>query len=49
MREALEIRHQTGSAVALVEDGKLIGLVGDDEIYQGILRQSALAETLPEA
>ncbi len=49
MREALEIRHQTGGAVALVEDGKLIGLVGDDEIYQGILRQSALAETLPQA
>ena len=48
MREALEIRHQTGGPVALVEDSKLIGIVGDDEIYQGILRQSSMAETLPE-
>ena len=49
MREVMEIRHQTGGPVALVEDGKLVGMVGDDEIYQGILRQSSLAETLPEA
>ncbi len=44
MRQVLEIRHTTCSPVALVENGKLIGVVGDDEIYRGILRQSALAD-----
>ena len=32
--------------VALVDDGKLIGVVGDDEIYRGILRQTGLADRL---
>ena len=44
MREVLEIRHETGNPVVLVEDGRLIGVVGDDEIYRGILRQSSIAE-----
>ncbi len=44
LRTALELRHQTGNPVALVEEGRLIGAIGDDEIYRGILRQSALAE-----
>ena len=44
MRAVLEIRHQTCSPVVLVEGGKLIGVVGDDEIYRGILRQSSLAD-----
>ena len=48
MREVMEIRHQTGGPVALVENSRLVGIVGDDEIYQGILRQSSLAENLPE-
>jgi glycine betaine/proline transport system ATP-binding protein len=43
LREALEIRHRTGNPLALVEDGKLIGVIGDDEIYRGILRQTGLA------
>jgi hypothetical protein len=29
--------------LALVEDGKLIGVIGDDEIYRGILRQTGMA------
>ena len=43
LRTALELRHQTGNPVALVEDGRLIGAIGDDEIYRGILRQTGLA------
>ena len=43
LKTALEIRHKTGNPVALVEDGKLIGVIGDDEIYRGILRQTGLA------
>jgi glycine betaine/proline transport system ATP-binding protein len=43
LREALEIRHKTGNPLALVEDGKLIGVIGDDEIYRGILRQTGVA------
>jgi len=44
LRTALELRHQTGNPVALVEDGRLIGAIGDDEIYRGILRQTGIAE-----
>jgi glycine betaine/proline transport system ATP-binding protein len=43
LRTALEIRHRTGNPLALVEDGKLIGVIGDDEIYGGILRQTSIA------
>jgi glycine betaine/proline transport system ATP-binding protein len=43
LRTALEIRHKTGNPLALVEDGKLIGVIGDDEIYRGILRQTGIA------
>jgi glycine betaine/proline transport system ATP-binding protein len=43
LREALEIRHKTGNPLALVEDGRLIGVIGDDEIYRGILRQTGIA------
>jgi glycine betaine/proline transport system ATP-binding protein len=43
LRTALEIRHRTGNPLALVEDGKLIGVIGDDEIYKGILRQTGIA------
>jgi len=43
LKHALEIRHKTGNPLALVEDGKLIGVIGDDEIYRGILRQTGVA------
>jgi glycine betaine/proline transport system ATP-binding protein len=43
LRTALEIRHKTGNPLALVADGKLIGVIGDDEIYRGILRQTGIA------
>ena len=43
LRSALEIRHKTGNPLALVEDGRLIGVIGDDEIYRGILRQTGIA------
>ncbi len=45
MRTAIELRHRTGTPVALVDGGALVGICGDDEIYRGILRQSAMAET----
>lgn len=40
MRWNIEIRHHTGWPVLLVEDEILVGVVGDDEIYGGILRQT---------
>ena len=43
MRTALEIRHETGSPVALVADGRMVGIVGDYEIYRGMLRQTDIA------
>jgi glycine betaine/proline transport system ATP-binding protein len=43
LKAALEIRHKTGNPLALIEDGRLIGVIGDDEIYRGILRQTGIA------
>jgi glycine betaine/proline transport system ATP-binding protein len=43
LRAALEIRHRTGNPLALVADGRLVGVIGDDEIYRGILRQTGIA------
>ncbi len=40
----IELRHASGHPVALVEDGRLVGVCGDEEIYRGILRQTGLAE-----
>jgi len=42
MRTAIEIRHQTGTPVVFLDDGKVVGVIGDDEIYQGLLRQSTV-------
>lgn len=44
MRAAIELRQASGHPVALVEEGKLVGVCGDEEIYRGILRQTGLAE-----
>ncbi len=38
MQWNIEMRYNTGWPVLLVEDDKLVGVVGDDEIYGGILR-----------
>ena len=43
MKTAIEIRHATGRPVALLEEGRLIGIVGDEEIYRGMLRQTQSA------
>ena len=43
LRAALEIRHRTGNPLALVENGRVVGVIGDDEIYRGILRQTGVA------
>ncbi|PCI30043.1 MAG: choline ABC transporter ATP-binding protein [SAR324 cluster bacterium] len=37
MREIIEFRWELGTPVLIVEDGKLLGVVGDDEIYWSIL------------
>ncbi len=42
MRRAIELRYRTGTPVAFVENGKLVGICGDEEIYRGILRQSSM-------
>ncbi len=44
MRAAIELLQATGHPVALVEDGRLVGVCGGDEIYRGILRQASLAD-----
>ena len=40
MRVIIEARRQTGLPVLLAEDGKLIGVVGDEEIYSGLLHRT---------
>ena len=40
MRWNIEIRHHTGWPVLLVDADRLVGVVGDSEIYGGILRQT---------
>ena len=41
MRDIIEARRQTGLPVLLVDGGALVGLVGDEEIYSGLLHRSA--------
>ncbi|MFQ5774905.1 MAG: choline ABC transporter ATP-binding protein [Kiloniellaceae bacterium] len=43
MHDAIQLRHSSGHPVALLEDGRLVGVCGDEEIYRGILRQTGLA------
>ena len=44
MRWNIEVRHQTGWPVLQVEQNKLVGIVGDTEIYGGILRQTNISK-----
>ncbi|MFC4270065.1 choline ABC transporter ATP-binding protein [Sneathiella chungangensis] len=37
LRDVIEIRRKSGSPVLLVENGTLIGMIGDDEIFEGFL------------
>ncbi len=37
LRDVIEIRRCSGSPVLFVEDGKLIGMIGDDEIFEVFL------------
>ena len=41
MRTAIELRHCTGRPVLMVEDGRMAGVIGDDEIYRGQMSQGA--------
>ncbi len=37
MRTAIELRHCTGRPVLMMEEGRLVGVIGDDEIYRGLV------------
>ncbi|MCE1116386.1 MULTISPECIES: choline ABC transporter ATP-binding protein [Pseudomonas] len=37
MREALQIRYQTGNKLVLQENNKLVGILGDTELYHALL------------
>ena len=41
MRTAIELRHCTGRPVLMMEDGRMVGVIGDDEIYRGLMSQGA--------
>jgi glycine betaine/proline transport system ATP-binding protein len=40
MRDIIEARRQTGLPVLLAEAGELVGIVGDEEIYTGLLHRT---------
>jgi len=46
MRVAIEIRHRTGRPVLMVEEGRLIGVISDEEIYRGLLSQRSHAPSV---
>ena len=37
LRDVIEIRRRSGSPVLFVENNKLVGMIGDDEIFEGFL------------
>ncbi len=41
MRTAIELRHCTGRPVLMMADGRMVGVIGDDEIYRGLMSQGA--------
>ena len=41
MRVAIELRHCTGRPVLMMEEGRMIGVIGDDEIYRGLMSQGS--------
>ena len=43
MQKALEIKYATGRPLLLQDEGKIVGVIGDDEIYRGLLRQTRKA------
>ncbi len=43
MKSAIQLRERSGHPVLLVDDHRLVGVVGDREIYRGILRQSGVS------
>jgi glycine betaine/proline transport system ATP-binding protein len=47
MRMAIQLRQSSGHPVALLQDGRLVGVCGDREIYRGILRPSGVTENAP--
>jgi len=38
MRAVIELRRASGAPLLFVEDGRFVGVVGDEEIYRGLLR-----------
>ena len=42
LEKIIHIRHATGRPLLLCEDGRFIGVVGDQEIYGGMLRSTRL-------
>ncbi len=44
LSQAIDLRHRTGWPVIVVADGRMIGVVGDEQIYAGLLHQTRLGE-----
>jgi len=44
MRRVIELREASGYPVLLTDNGRFAGVIGDSEIYRGILRQAGVAD-----
>jgi len=45
MRTVIELREASGGPVLLTDEGRFAGVIGDTEIYRGILRQAGVADS----
>jgi glycine betaine/proline transport system ATP-binding protein len=37
MRDAIELKHRSGQPILLSEQGKLLGVLNDNELYRALL------------
>lgn len=44
LRDLIHIRHATGRPAIILADEQVVGVVGGNEIYEGMLRQNTLSE-----
>lgn len=44
LRDLIRIRHATGRPAIILQDDRVVGVVGGNEIYEGMLRQNTLSK-----
>ena len=39
MQQVIDWRERSGGPVLIVQDGRMLGAIGDDQIFRGLLRR----------